>query len=352
MDRLTRRDWLEASASFALSLTLSSVLPACTAPVRSSSILPRRDSMPFDIAIVGGGPAGLSAALLLGRACKRVVLFDAGPPRNAAAAEIHGFVTRDGTPPAEFRRIGREQLQPYDVEVRDARVEAIERAGASFHVRTAAGAVEARRVVLCTGMIDELPALPGYRELWGKSIFQCPYCHGWEIRGRAFGYIASATEWLSWAPFLTGWSDDVVVFTSGQFVVPAQVADDLVRARIRIEERPVVSLRARDGQLAAVEARGRRRGRARVPLRAPAAAPDTARRLAGPGARRAGVRASRPARPDLGARHLRRRRLHDHVPGRARRRRGRRARGLHAQSRAHHGARHRDPALMARSAKP
>lgn len=256
MDRLTRRDWLEASASFALSLTLASVLPACTAPVRSSSPLPRRDSMPFDIAIVGGGPAGLSAALLLGRACKRVVLFDAGPPRNAAAAEIHGFVTRDGTPPAEFRRIGREQLQPYDVEIRDARVEAIERAGASFHVRTAAGAVEARRVVLCTGMIDELPALPGYRELWGKSIFQCPYCHGWEIRGRAFGYIASAPEWLSWAPFLTGWSDDVVVFISGQFAIPAQVADDLARARIRIEERPVVSLRARDGQLAAVELAG------------------------------------------------------------------------------------------------
>lgn len=254
MDRLTRRDWLEASASF--SLTLASVLPACTAPVRSSSPLPRRDSMPFDIAIVGGGPAGLSAALLLGRACKRVVLFDAGPPRNAAAAEIHGFVTRDGTPPAEFRRIGREQLQPYDVEVRDARVEAIERAGASFHVRTAAGAVEARRAVLCTGMIDELPALSGYRELWGKSIFQCPYCHGWEIRGRAFGYIAAAPEWLSWAPFLTGWSDDVVVFTSGQFAVPAQLADDLARARVRIEERPVVGLRARDGQLAAVELAG------------------------------------------------------------------------------------------------
>lgn len=259
MDRLTRRDWLEASAMLALALTL----PGCGAamPVRSSSTLPRRDSMPFDVAIVGGGPAGLSAALTLGRACKRAVLFDAGPPRNAAAHEIHNFVTRDGTPPAEFRRIARAQLAPYEgVEVRDARVEAIEPAGALFRVRTTAGAtestIEARRVLLCTGMIDELPAIPGYRELWGRSIFQCPYCHGWEVRGRAFGYIAPAAEWLAWAPFLLGWSDDLVVFTSGQFAVPAQVAGDLARAGIRIEERPVLGLRAQDDQLAAVELAG------------------------------------------------------------------------------------------------
>lgn len=255
MDRLTRRDWLEASAMLALALTL----PGCGAamPVRSSSPLPRRDSMPFDVAIVGGGPAGQSAALILGRACKRVVLFDAGPPRNAAAQEIHGFVTRDGTPPAELRRVARAQLAPYEaVEVRDARVEAIEQAGALFRVRTAAGAIEARRVLLCTGMIDELPAIPGYRELWGKSIFQCPYCHGWEVRGRAFGYIAPTAESLAWAPFLQGWSDDVVVFTGGQLAVPAQVAGDLARARIRIEERPVVGLRAHGGQLAAVELAG------------------------------------------------------------------------------------------------
>lgn len=212
--------------------------------------------MLFDIAIVGGGPAGLSAALLLGRACKRVVLFDAGPPRNAAAVEMHNFVTRDGIPPAEFRRIAREQLRPYDVEVRDARIEAIERTSAGFQVHTAAGVVEARRILLCTGMIDELPAMPGYRELWGKSVFQCPYCHGWEVRGRAFGYLAPGPEWLSWAMFLEGWSDDLVVFTSGQFAVPAQAAEDLARARIRIEERPVVGLRAHDGKLAAVELAG------------------------------------------------------------------------------------------------
>lgn len=212
--------------------------------------------MPFDVAIVGGGPAGLSAALLLGRACKRVVVFDAGPPRNAAAVEMHNFVTRDGIPPAEFRRIAHEQLRPYDVEVRDARVEAIERTGAGFQVHTAAGAVEARRIILCTGMIDELPALPGYRELWGKSLFQCPYCHAWEVRGRAFGYLAPGPEWLPWAMFLKGWSDDLVVFTSGQFAVPDQVAGDLARAGIRIEERPVVGLRAHDGKLTAVELAG------------------------------------------------------------------------------------------------
>jgi thioredoxin reductase len=213
--------------------------------------------MPFDVAIVGGGPAGLSAALTLGRACKRVALFDAGPPRNAAAHEIHNFVTRDGTPPAEFRRIARAQLAPYDgVEVQDARVEAIEQDGARFRVRTATGVIEARRILLCAGMFDALPEIPGYRELWGRSVFQCPYCHGWEVRGRAFGYIAPAPEWLAWALFLQGWSDDVAVFTSGQFPVPAQVAGDLARARIHVEERPVIGLRAQAGQLAAVALAG------------------------------------------------------------------------------------------------
>lgn len=255
MDRITRRDWLEASAMLALSLTLHGC--SASTPERSSSTLPRRDSMPFDVAIVGGGPAGLSAALTLGRACKRAVLFDAGPPRNAAAHEIHNFVTRDGTPPAEFRRIARAQLAPYQgIEVRDTRVLAIEPAGALFRVRTTEETIEARRILLCTGMIDELPAIPGYRELWGKSIFQCPYCHAWEVRGRAFGYIAPAAEWLTWGMFLQGWSDDVVVFTSGQFAVPAQVAEELARARIRVEERPVVGLRVQGDQLAAIELAG------------------------------------------------------------------------------------------------
>ena len=148
--------------------------------------------MPYDVVIAGGGPAGLAAALLLGRARKRVLLCDAGTPRNAAAVHVHGFVTRDGITPAEFRRIGRQQLEAYpDVEAREVRVEEIRGERGAFDVRLTTGRVQARRILLCTGMIDELPEIDGFRALWGTSIFQCPYCHGWEIQNQRFGYLAT-----------------------------------------------------------------------------------------------------------------------------------------------------------------
>lgn len=213
--------------------------------------------MSIDVAIVGGGPAGLSAALVLGRARKRVVLFDAGPPRNAAAEGIHNFVTRDGTPPAEFRRIAREQLRRYEtVEVRDVRVDAVVKEGALFRVQTAPETVLARRVLLTLGMLDEMPDLPGFRELWGKSVFQCPYCHAWELRERAFGFLAPGPEMLEWPIVLKSWTSDLVVFTSGAFAIPDDVRGRLERARIGIEEGRITGLRAHDGELAAVQLEG------------------------------------------------------------------------------------------------
>lgn len=213
--------------------------------------------MPYDVVIVGGGPAGLSAALMLGRARKNVLVCEAGPPRNAAAEHIHGFVTRDGTPPSEFRRIGREQLRPYSsVEVRDGRVEAIERQDGLFAVRMASGSVLTRRVLLCTGLVDELPPIPGYRDLWGKSLFQCPYCHGWEVRDRAFGYLASEAQRLEWALLLKGWTKDLIVFTNAAFAVPAEVREKLERGGVSIEERRIIGLRSDGEGLAAVQFEG------------------------------------------------------------------------------------------------
>lgn len=207
-----------------------------------------------DVVIVGGGPAGLSAALVLGRARKKVLLCDAGVPRNAMAEHIQGFVTRDGTPPSEFRRIGREQLQPYAVEYRNTRVLAVERLGPRFQVSLEGGrTVETRRVLLATGMVDEVPERPGYRELWGKSIFQCPYCHGWELRDQAFGVLATAEHLLDFGLFLTGWSKDVVVFTEGAFAVPAEQRLRLERAGVRLEPRRIRQFLAREEHLHAVE---------------------------------------------------------------------------------------------------
>jgi thioredoxin reductase len=210
--------------------------------------------MTYDVIIVGGGPAGLSAALTLGRARKRVLLCDSGPPRNAAAVHVQGFLTRDGTPPAELRRIAREQLRPYaSVEVRDVRVEEIGGERGAFTARLADGSVEARRVLLCTGMIDELPDLEGFRALWGKSIFQCPYCHGWEARDRGFGWLAPSVELLDFALMLRGWTSDVVALTDGRFPVPAEVRARLHGAGVRIEERRIIRLVASDDRLERIE---------------------------------------------------------------------------------------------------
>ncbi len=213
--------------------------------------------MLYDVVIVGGGPAGLSAALALGRARKRVLLCDSGPRRNAAAARIHNFVTRDGTPPEEFRQIARQQLAAYpNVEARDERVASISGARGAFRVELASAAVEARRVLLCTGMVDEEIPLDGARELWGRAIFQCPYCHGWEVQDRPWGYLAREADSSHLLPFalqLRGWTRDVVVFTSGAFALSDDARLQLRSAGIRLETAAISRLVARGPKLEAVE---------------------------------------------------------------------------------------------------
>jgi thioredoxin reductase len=213
--------------------------------------------MQYDVVIVGGGPAGLSAALALGRARKRVLLCDSGPRRNAAAARIHNFVTRDGTPPDEFRDVARQQLTRYpNVEVRDVRAASIEGTHGEFRVELTSDVVEARRILLCTGMVDEMLPIDGFRELWGHSIFQCPYCHGWEARDSRWGYLplaANSSHLLPFALQARGWTRDVVVFTGGSLEVPPEARARLDAAGIRVETAPVARLVARDSRLTAVE---------------------------------------------------------------------------------------------------
>jgi thioredoxin reductase len=210
----------------------------------------------YDVVIVGGGPAGISAALALGRARRRVLLCDAGERRNARATHIHNFVTRDGTPPEDFRAIGREQLAAYrTVDVVTDRIASISGRRGAFEVRLGSRTVGARRILLCAGMIDVLPAIDGFEALWGHSIFQCPYCHGFEVQDRRWGYWPRATEPGHVLPFalqaLT-WTHDVVVFTSGAFELPPETGAALQAAGIRIVTTPIARLAGRDGVLEAI----------------------------------------------------------------------------------------------------
>lgn len=213
--------------------------------------------MIYDVVIVGGGPAGLSAALALGRARKQVLLCDAGPRRNAAATHLHNFVTRDGIPPSEFRHIGREQLAIYsNVEVRDVHITSIAGTRGAFQITLESGVVQARRILLCTGMIDEPLPIEGFRELWGRAIFQCPYCHGWEVQDRRWGYLARAVDakmMLMFALMARSWTHDLIVFTSGEIDVPQETREKFQAAGIRLETDPVTRIVASPQGLAGLE---------------------------------------------------------------------------------------------------
>jgi len=213
--------------------------------------------MVYDVVIVGGGPAGLSAALALGRARKQVLLCDAGPRRNAAAVHLYNFVSRDGTPPAEFRQVSREQLFAYpNVKLRDVSVKSISGSRGDFHVELDSTAVGARRILLATGMIDEMLPIAGFTELWGQAIFQCPYCHGWEAQDRTWGYLARPDHqghFLLFAQQLRAWTRDVVLFMNGVVHLPEETRQTLAGAGVRVETGRVARLCAEKNQLVGVE---------------------------------------------------------------------------------------------------
>jgi thioredoxin reductase len=170
----------------------------------------------IDVAIIGGGAAGLSAALVLGRARRRVAIIDAGEPRNVPATHMQGFITRDGTPPGELLREARMEVARYGVAILDDRVVD---ASAGFTLTLASGrTVEARQVLLATGATDELPDIPGARERWGRDFLHCPYCHGWEVRDQAIGVLGTGPHSITHAHLLRTWSDDVTFFPHTQIV--------------------------------------------------------------------------------------------------------------------------------------
>ncbi len=186
-----------------------------------------RHDLQYDVVVVGGGSAGLSAALVLGRSRRRTLVVDSGEPRNAPSSGVHGFFSRDGIPPQELLEIGREQLEAYpSVEVRSARVTGTSGENGDFEVILDDGAlVRARKLLLATGVVDELPEKPGFEELWGRGVYHCPYCHGWEVRDRALAVLNSGEGAAQRAAFIRNWSRDLVLLTDG----PANLNEEGLR---------------------------------------------------------------------------------------------------------------------------
>lgn len=197
------------------------------------------DDAMYDVVVVGGGPAGLSAALVLGRARRRVAVVDAGEPRNARAHESHGFLTRDGVAPGELRALGRAEVAAYGVELIDDRVVDGVVAGASgFDVRLESGRTLAtRRLLVTTGLRDVLPEIPGVAELWGNDVHFCPYCHGYEVADQPIAVIADEPVGEHKARLLRQWSDDVELFTPGEVV--RLVVEDGRLAGVELADRVV-----------------------------------------------------------------------------------------------------------------
>jgi thioredoxin reductase len=214
-------------------------------------VTPAPDSI-YDVVIVGAGPAGLSAALMLGRCRRSVLVCDTGRPRNAASHAMHGYLTRDGIPPLEFLAIAARELAKYTtvetrrIAVTDARC----LADSQFEVTLASGAqVRSRKLLIATGVVDNVPAIDGFSELYGRSVFHCPYCDGWEVRDAPLAVYGRGGRGLGLSLELTGWSRDLVLCTDGPPEIDDEGIRQLERNGISLRDDRIARLEGRDGIL-------------------------------------------------------------------------------------------------------
>lgn len=201
----------------------------------------------FDAVIVGGGPAGLNAALVLGRARRRVLVLDSGSGRNAPADGAHNVLSRDGIDPEQLRKAARADLEKYpSVGLRHVAAVGIVGAAGAFVVELADGTrEETPRVLLATGMVDVLPGIEGLRPLWGRSVLHCPYCHGWEARDRALAVLVTGPmDVLMAARLALGFSDDVVACTAGEDILDEDQRRLLSQVKVPIREERISRLDA------------------------------------------------------------------------------------------------------------
>jgi thioredoxin reductase len=213
------------------------------------------DMNEYDVAVIGGGAAGLSAALVLTRARRRVAVVDAGAPRNAPALHMHGFIGRDGTPPSDLLDAAREGVRGYGGQILFATATAITRRpdGAGLSVELgSAGSIGARRILVATGLRDEIPDVPGVHERWGRDLLHCPYCHGYEVRDQPLGVLGGTPGAVEHALLLRQWSDDVVLFTHTDDPTPDE-REQLTARAVGVVDGRVERLVVTDDRLTGVQ---------------------------------------------------------------------------------------------------
>jgi thioredoxin reductase len=208
----------------------------------------------YDAIVIGGGSAGLSGAVMLGRSRRSVLVIDGGRPRNAPAEGVHGFLTRDGLPPAELVAIGRDEATRYGARILDDEVIAVDGdVDTGFVVHTGGGArVEARRLLVTTGLVDELPDIPGLAERWGKDLLHCPYCHGWEVRDQAIGIVGVGAMSVHQAMMFRQLSDDIVLFLNDALTPTDDERAQLLARGVRIVEGVIAQVQSTDDVLTGV----------------------------------------------------------------------------------------------------
>ncbi|MEV0421899.1 NAD(P)/FAD-dependent oxidoreductase [Streptosporangium canum] len=211
----------------------------------------------YDVVVVGGGAAGLSGALMLARARRSVVVIDAGAPRNAPAESVHGLLARDGIRPAELLERGRAEVCGYGGHVVPGEVGAVAREDdgedTGFAVTLADGrTVRARRLLVATGVVDELPDIPGLRDRWGRDVLHCPYCHGWEVRDQAIGVLAGGPLAVHQALLFRQWSADVTLLSHTMAPPTGQEAEQLAARGVSVVDGEVASLEIVEDRLVGV----------------------------------------------------------------------------------------------------